>query len=205
LVELTDINLTFRHHQSRPDFVGKKYSSLSSNHPVCEDFHRLCAPLIWINASEHPACESAFIPLANRRPVFSHIFRSFLMSPSHAVVWIDHQSAQVLQIDADPVQLKKVKAQTYHNTRQHGSNVRTEHEFFGEVCDALAGITEVLITGSNTAQADFRHYIDKHRASLTRQIVGWETVDHPTEPQLVALGRKYFLKHDRMAGTTALS
>ena len=122
------------------------------------------------------------------------------MSHFHAVVWIDHHSAQVLQFDAEHMQAQKVKAHTHH-TRQHGSSVRTEHEFFGEVCDALAGIVEVLVTGSHTAQADFRHYVDKHRPGVANQIVGWETVDHPTEGQLLAFARQYFVKHDRMAGT----
>ena len=121
------------------------------------------------------------------------------MSLFHAVVWIDHHSAQVLQFDADQSQAHKVKAHIHH-TRQHGSSVRTEHEFFGEVCDALADIKEVLVTGSHTAQADFRHYVDKHRPTVGQQIVGWETVDHPTEGQLLALAQRYFVKHDRMAG-----
>ncbi len=121
------------------------------------------------------------------------------MSELHAVVWVDHQHAQVLHIDSAAVQVQKIKAHTHH-TRQHGSQVRTEHEFFGEVCDALAGIKEVLVTGSHQAQADFRHYVDKHRAHIAPQIVGWEAVDHPTEGQLVALARRFFVKHDRMAG-----
>ena len=119
------------------------------------------------------------------------------MSLFHAVVLIDHHSAQVLQFDADQVRETKVKTHIHH-TRQHGSSVRTEHEFFGEVCDALSGIAEVLVTGTHTAQADFRHYVEKHRAAVASQIVGWETVDHPTEGQLLALARKYFVKYDRM-------
>jgi stalled ribosome rescue protein Dom34 len=122
------------------------------------------------------------------------------MPELHAVVWVDHQHAQVLHIDGATVQVRKLKAHS-HNTRQHGSQVRTEHEFFGEVCDALAGIKEVLVTGAHKAQADFRHYVDKHRAHVAPQIVGWETVDHPSEGQLVALARAFFIKHDRMAGT----
>jgi len=124
------------------------------------------------------------------------------MSLFHAVIWIDHHSAQVLQFDSEHVQAQKVKAHSHH-TRQHGSGVRTEHEFFGDVCDALTGITEVLVTGSHTAQSDFRHYVEKHRPAVARHIVGWETVDHPTEGQLVALGKQYFVRHDRMAGRSA--
>lgn len=122
------------------------------------------------------------------------------MSHSHAVVRIDHQQAMVLHFDTEHLEAQTVKAHSDH-TRQHGSGVRTEHEFFGHVCDALAGTTEILVTGPHTAQADFRHYLDKHRPALSPFIVGWETVDHPTEGQLVALARRYFLQHDRMVGT----
>ena len=88
-----------------------------------------------------------------------------------------------------------------HQTRQHGSTVRSEHEYFGQVCDALDGIQEVLVTGPKTGLADFKHYADKHRPETAGRIVGYETVDHPSENQLVALARRYFLKYDRMAGT----
>ena len=121
------------------------------------------------------------------------------MTMFHAVVWIDHQSAQVLQFDAEHVQAQKVKSHTHH-TAQHGSDVRTQHEFFGQVCDALAGITEVLVVGPKTGIADFEHYATKHRADTAKRVVGYEVVDHPTENQLVAMARKYFLKYDRMNG-----
>lgn len=126
------------------------------------------------------------------------------MSLFHAVVRIDHHSAQVLEFDAEHLEVHKIKAHTHH-TRQHGSTVRTEHEFYAEVCASLAGIGEVLITGSHQAQADFRHYVEKHRPAVSKQIVGWETIDSPTEAQLVAFARQYFLKHDRMKGTAPLS
>ena len=119
------------------------------------------------------------------------------MTLHHAVAWIDHQNAQVLQFDAEHVEAAKVKASSQHS-RQHGSDVRNAHEYFGHVCDALAGIPEVLVVGPHTAQADFRHYVEKHRTETSRRIVGFETADHPTENQLVALGRKYFLKVERM-------
>ncbi len=121
------------------------------------------------------------------------------MSLFHAVVLIDHHAAQVLQFDAVHLEAQKIKAHA-HYTRQHGSEVRTEHEFFGQVCDALAGVPEVLVTGSHVAQAAFRHYVEKHRPVAMRQIVGWQTVDHPTEGQLVAFARKYFAKHNAMDG-----
>lgn len=126
------------------------------------------------------------------------------MSLFHAVVLINHQAAQVLQFDAEHVQVQKVQAHT-HNTAQHGSGVRAQHEFYGEVCDELAGVTEVLIAGGHTAQADFKHYIEKHRPAVAAQIVGWETVDHPSEGQLIALARQHFRKQGEAMGTPRLA
>lgn len=121
------------------------------------------------------------------------------MSLFHAVVWADHRSAQVLQFDPEHVKVHKVKAHT-HPTAQHGSEVRSLHEFFGALCDSLEGITEVLVTGSHTTIADFQHYTDKHRPHTAARIVGYEVVDRPSERQLVALARKFFLENDRVSG-----
>jgi hypothetical protein len=123
------------------------------------------------------------------------------MSITHAVLWTDHQAAQVLQFDADHVKAEKIRTHS-HYTRQHHSGVRTEHEFFGEVCGALEHVDSVLVTGSKTAIADFRHYAEKHRPHAAARIAGYEIVDHPTENELVALARQYFLKHERMRGIT---
>lgn len=54
------------------------------------------------------------------------------MSLFHAVAFIDHQSAEVLQFDSEHVLEKKIHHQQKF-TRQHGSLVRTEHEFFSRM------------------------------------------------------------------------
>jgi len=120
------------------------------------------------------------------------------MSFFHAVVWIDHHAAQVLKFDATQVLGQEFKAHV-HYTRQHGSEVRSEHEFFGEVCDAMKDVAQVLVVGSHTAQADFRHYVEKHRAAVAGLIVGWETAGRPSTNELVALARRFFSTHERMA------
>ena len=120
------------------------------------------------------------------------------MSLFHAVVWTDNQSAEVLQFDTDHVQAHTVRARTHHTAR-HGSAVRSRHEFYAEVCDALDGIAEVLVTGSSIAIADFCYYAAKHRPQTTH-IVTYEVDDRLSRNQLVALARRYFVEHDQMAG-----
>jgi hypothetical protein len=67
------------------------------------------------------------------------------------------------------------------------------------VCDAMQGIIELLVTGGHTAQADFRHYIEKHRPQLAPRIVGWETAQSMSLNELVALARHWFSVHAGMA------
>ena len=121
------------------------------------------------------------------------------MTLSHAVLWLDHHHADVIQFNNEDVHSHKVK-DSPHDTRQHQSAVRTQHEFFGTVCDALSGIDMLLVTGSHMVQADFRHYVTEHRAHLMPHLVGWETVDHPTEKELVARAKTFFVAHDNMIG-----
>jgi hypothetical protein len=127
------------------------------------------------------------------------------MSFSRAVVWLDHESAEVLEVpetEAKEAQKHHLKAH-HHNTRQHASEVRTQHEFFASVCDALGGAAQVLILGSHKTLADLRHYVSKHRPAAGKQIVGWETAERLTEGQLLATGRRHFDELDRRAALPA--
>jgi stalled ribosome rescue protein Dom34 len=126
------------------------------------------------------------------------------MSLTHAVVWIDHESAKIFQVDRPQTEPMKVKTH-HHYTRQHGSEIRTQHEFFAQVCDAVAGVSELLIAGSQNVHTDFHHFITKHRPALIHSIIRWEAVDRPTERQLAAFGRKFFAKHDRGAAESTVS
>jgi hypothetical protein len=114
-----------------------------------------------------------------------------IAATTHAVAWIDHHHANVLQIDANAARPRHVQAHV-HPTAQHGSEVRTAHEFFADVCGSLEGIGAVLVTGGKTALVDFRHYAEMHRPQTAARIVAYDVVDHPSTKQLAALGRKFF-------------
>jgi hypothetical protein len=46
-------------------------------------------------------------------------------------------------------------------------------------------------------------YIKRHRPKLAEHISGVETLDHPTDGALIALGRKFFKADDRMRSQTS--
>ena len=57
---------------------------------------------------------------------------------------------------------------------------------------------ELLITGPSDAKLGLIKHIHAHHAALVPNIVGVETVDHPTDGQIVAYAKKYFRAADRM-------
>jgi stalled ribosome rescue protein Dom34 len=122
------------------------------------------------------------------------------MTMFHAVAFINHQSAQIIQFGTEHSEEHTV-LQHKHVTRQHGSQVRSEHEFFDEVCNALDGITEIMVTGGHTGVKDFKHYVAKHRPAMAPRISAYEVVGHPTKGELVALARKFFTKFDARVDT----
>lgn len=115
------------------------------------------------------------------------------MTLPYALLWLDHENAKVFHLDEENAESSRLHSHM-HYTRQHGSNVRSVHEFFADVCDALAEVRFILVTGSKTAQADFRHYVEKHRPAVAKQIVDYVSVDRETDAQLVAMARKRLLK-----------
>jgi stalled ribosome rescue protein Dom34 len=122
------------------------------------------------------------------------------MSLFHAVVWMDHSEAHVLQFDAESVANERIKARSHH-PRHRGSDERAMHPYFEELAQALSGVQEILLVGPGLAHDEFKTWSGAHRPAIGQAIVGSEKADHPTDGQLVALARKFFVKFDRMAGT----
>ncbi len=124
--------------------------------------------------------------------------------PKHVAIWIDHKEARVLQVAAHEVEEVTIEpAHHLHNKHPRGPEGAKEHpedakRFFHEVARALEGADEILVVGPSTAKLELLKYVHKHEHALEPKIVGIETVDHPTDGQLVAYARTYFKRRDRM-------
>jgi stalled ribosome rescue protein Dom34 len=128
----------------------------------------------------------------------NHPNQGISMKSSRGVAHVSHQFAQVIEFDDSSTHVVKTE-QHAHATRQHGSQVRSEHEFFASVCELIERFDKVLVTGGHTALADFQHYVAKHRPLVAGRIAAYEIVDHPSENQLVAMARKRFDELERLA------
>ncbi len=126
------------------------------------------------------------------------------MSLSHAVVWIDHQEAHVIQFNADMHENSTITTKSKHGHIHQKAGVLAGHHqvssqaYLHEVVKAVAGANEILIVGPGVAKLELIKHINHHDAKISNKVVGVETVDHPTDGQLLAYAKKYFLRVDNL-------
>ena len=123
----------------------------------------------------------------------------------HAVVWIDHHEARVFHFNADDAERAVVHPHEptrhiHHKAHSIGSGHAPEDQhFFHAVVEAIGTAGAVLIGGPANAKHELFKHIQRHEPQLMARISGVETLDHPTDRELLAHARQYFRAADRMA------
>jgi stalled ribosome rescue protein Dom34 len=122
----------------------------------------------------------------------------------HAVIWIDHHEARVFHFSATDVE--RLVLHPDHPTRHihHKANsigsrhAAADHDYLHAVAESVTDAGAVLITGPANAKTELVEHIRVHDPQLAKLIAGVETVDHPSDAQLVAHAKKYLVATDRM-------
>lgn len=126
------------------------------------------------------------------------------MSYTHAVVWMDHAEALVVHLDETNHSTKHVRSPhgKEHQHHKHGAvgagRAGVHKDYLQAVAAAVHDAPEILVVGPASAKLEFFRHVSSHDAPLAKRILGVETVDHPSEGQLIAYARKYFIAADRM-------
>jgi len=126
------------------------------------------------------------------------------MEHFHYLVWIDHQLARIMSFNE-----QTSEARTLHSARgaehlHHKANARdsghvtVDHDFLEQVAQALQHAGAILITGPAGAKHELATHLKAKHPAIAARVSGVETVDHPSEGQLLALARKFFHGDDRM-------
>lgn len=122
----------------------------------------------------------------------------------HAVIWMDHREARVFKFGREDVERlvlhpDRPSRHLHHKAGEIGSGKAAEdHAFHRAIEEAVADVTEVLVVGPGSAKQEFVRDVERSAPTLRSRILGVETVDHPTDPQVVAFARRYFDAADRM-------
>ena len=115
------------------------------------------------------------------------------------VVWLDSSEAKVFELHPTEVNEKTLRRKEirHHNgVEKEQNNHKDGEKFFHTVAEALTGANEVLLVGPGDAKLHFKNHLERHHhTEIGKKIVGTETVDHPTDNQIVALAKKFFKGH----------
>ena len=126
------------------------------------------------------------------------------MSHYHAVVWLDHNEAHIMHVSPNDIESSVVKPAEPHRNLQRkrgsvsGSRQPEDQHFYHEVVEAMSGAAEILVVGPGQAKLELIKHIHAHDPNVAKKVIGVETVDHPSDAQVVAFARKYFVAKDRM-------
>lgn len=115
----------------------------------------------------------------------------------HTVVWIDHKEARIFRIQPDASTESTVHAPHFVHRHPNESDRSKDHpddsrRFFQEVAHSLADAEGIIIVGPSSAKLEFLKYVHTHDHLLEPKIIGIETMDHPTDKQIVAYAKQYF-------------
>jgi stalled ribosome rescue protein Dom34 len=122
----------------------------------------------------------------------------------HALVWIDHQTAKVFHFNADANETTVVHSTHAHQHLHHKANsgdsghAPVDKEFLERVATAIAHSGAILIVGPASAKTELNTHLKHAHPAIAAKISAVETLDHPTDGQLLAHARHFFKADDRM-------
>ena len=126
------------------------------------------------------------------------------MSLNHAVIWIDHQEAHVMFLSEDASEAQVIKTKTTHSHLHHkrgeigSGKAPFDPKYLHEVIQAVNESAEILVIGPGSAKLELIKHAHHHDPKIAEKIVGVETVDHPTDKEILAFARKFFYKVDQL-------
>jgi stalled ribosome rescue protein Dom34 len=122
------------------------------------------------------------------------------MTSNHTAVWLDHQEAHVFYISPDSFREAAVlSAHPYRRLHRKtgpgadsGRRADEDQAYYDDVTTAVADSQEILVVGPAAAKLELIKHMHKHYRDVAQRIIGVETVDQPTDRQLVVYARRYF-------------
>ena len=117
-------------------------------------------------------------------------------------LWIDHKKAVIVFVAGQVEEIKQISSNLEKHHRQSGvsmpaddirQRVLTEHlnTYYDEVVSCIREADSILILGPGEAKSELKKRLEKD--NLGERIVGIETSDKMTDPQIVAQVREHFL------------
>ncbi len=121
---------------------------------------------------------------------------------AYIVCWLDSEEAKIFEFTTEGINKVDLKIKEEEKTANKSGD-HHHHDsaaFYHRVADTMKSCTEALVVGPGMAKKHFKSYLENKNQSLSKRIVGFENMDHPTDKQIVAEARKFFKAHDLFQG-----
>jgi stalled ribosome rescue protein Dom34 len=89
----------------------------------------------------------------------------------------------------------------HHGERRTGHSIAADKTFFENVAEAIADAGAILIVGPADEKTRFAKYLVERHPSIRTHVEGVESMDHPTDGELLDHARRYVKAADRMGPT----
>jgi len=111
---------------------------------------------------------------------------------------MDHHEARIFDVSLGVETAMKVSAPRHH-VHRHPKGSAAEHNhpddatrFFADVAGELRTASQILLVGPSIAKLQFLHHLRERHREIHAKVVGVESVDHPSDLQLLAHARRFF-------------
>ena len=117
---------------------------------------------------------------------------------NHAVVWIDHRVAKVFYLGLETSDELTISADLetehlHHKANTIGSGKTLDDPtFFPRIEEALKSSKAILIVGPGNEKTLLLKYLEERRHAVEGREIRTEACDHPTDREIIALGRRHF-------------
>lgn len=119
---------------------------------------------------------------------------------TRAVIWVDHLNAKIFGMGITGVTPGAAHAHLASSHLHHKANaigsgkVADDPAFLAQIAKAVEPCTEVLILGPGIEKVAVMHHL---QAAYPHMVLRLDNADHPSDGEIIALGRKHFRLDER--------
>jgi stalled ribosome rescue protein Dom34 len=119
------------------------------------------------------------------------------MTFNNAVVWLDHTKAQVIHFDKDASESEALKTHSTHpHPKQNHADTHANEDdntaFYNDIAAVLKDAQQILVVGPGQEKTAFVKYLAIKAPLVSENVKAVETVDHPSDGQLLSYARRHF-------------
>lgn len=112
---------------------------------------------------------------------------------------MDHQEARIFHIyggGSDQATITSPPQSTHHK-HSIGDEGKLDpaddtKRFFHEIAGLIGDAEEILVVGPSKAKLEFVRHVHKHHHALEPKIIGLETMEHPSDAEILAHAKVCF-------------